>query len=231
MPNEPEAFPSPTGSAALTFPHLKLKVLWSLFRGLVRRPVWAASSSFTTNGSLERQGQTFWDACCILWCLGEQRFPKDTMQLLTAARLVAVCKMGGGVRPIAAGKVLRRLAAKCVLQSVLASVAIWCPCKSALLSLTQRSWLPDELSSGAILQGRPRWYCRLTSGTPSVTLPSFWRWCRHASHNSVRTPLPAFLSPLPYSATDSNWSSSGVWWNWIWPFSTGIWTTGCYQRG
>ena len=35
------------------------------------------------------------------------------MQLLTAARLVAVSKSGGGVRPNSVGEVLRQLAAKC----------------------------------------------------------------------------------------------------------------------
>jgi len=41
------------------------------------------------------------------------------MKLLTAARLVPIGKRGGGVRPIAVGDVLRRLAARCLFQAVL----------------------------------------------------------------------------------------------------------------
>ena len=50
-------------------------------------------------------------------------FPRECMRLLTAARLVALPKKDGGVRPIAMGDTLRRLAAKCVHSSVLESVS------------------------------------------------------------------------------------------------------------
>ena len=46
-------------------------------------------------------------------------FSQGCMKLLTAARLVPIGKRGGGVRPIAVGDVLRRLAARCLFQAVL----------------------------------------------------------------------------------------------------------------
>ena len=45
------------------------------------------------------------------------------MKLLTTARLVAVSKPNGGVRPIAVGETLRRLAAKYVHEATLAAVS------------------------------------------------------------------------------------------------------------
>ena len=45
------------------------------------------------------------------------------MKLLTTARLVAISKPNGGVRPIAVGETLRRLAAKCVHEATLAAVS------------------------------------------------------------------------------------------------------------
>ena len=47
----------------------------------------------------------------------------DCMKLLTTARLVAVAKPNGGVRPIAVGETLRRLAAKCVHEATLSAVS------------------------------------------------------------------------------------------------------------
>ena len=40
------------------------------------------------------------------------------MKVITAARLVGVPKLSGGLRPIAVGHTFRRLAAKCLLKSV-----------------------------------------------------------------------------------------------------------------
>ena len=51
------------------------------------------------------------------------RFSPEFMRVLTAARFVAVPKPLGGVRPIAVGDILRRLAAKCLHQKVLATVS------------------------------------------------------------------------------------------------------------
>ena len=46
--------------------------------------------------------------------LANNSLSSDCMKLLTTARLVAVAKTSGGVRPVAVGETLRRLAASCV---------------------------------------------------------------------------------------------------------------------
>ena len=50
-------------------------------------------------------------------------FPPDCMSLFTAARLIALPKKSGGVRPIAVGDTLRRVAAKCLLDVVILSAS------------------------------------------------------------------------------------------------------------
>ena len=45
------------------------------------------------------------------------------MRLFTAARWIALPKKAGGVRPIAMGDTLHRLAAKCIHSAVLSSVS------------------------------------------------------------------------------------------------------------
>ena len=59
--------------------------------------------------------------------LANNSFSSDCMKLLTTARLVAVSKPNGGVRPIAVGETLRRLAAKCVHEATLAAVSSYLP--------------------------------------------------------------------------------------------------------
>ena len=50
-------------------------------------------------------------------------FPSESMSLFTAARLIALPKKSGGLRPIAVGDTLRRLAAKCLLGVVIPSAS------------------------------------------------------------------------------------------------------------
>ena len=57
--------------------------------------------------------------------LANNSFSSDRMKLLTTARLVAVAKPNGGVRPIAVGETLRRLAAKCVHEATLNAVSAY----------------------------------------------------------------------------------------------------------
>ena len=54
--------------------------------------------------------------------LANNSLSSECMQLLTTARLVAVAKPNEGVRPIAVGETLRRLAAKCVHEATLGAV-------------------------------------------------------------------------------------------------------------
>ena len=52
-------------------------------------------------------------------CLVNGGFPTGVTSLLSAAKLYALKKKNGGIRPIACGDVLRRIAAKCLLQGTL----------------------------------------------------------------------------------------------------------------
>ena len=54
-------------------------------------------------------------------CLCNGGFPPPASELLAAAKLFALGKKTGGVRPIACGDTFRRVAAKCLLQTAISS--------------------------------------------------------------------------------------------------------------
>ena len=118
----PEAFPPPTGSFDFSASEIE-SALKSFPAGSSGGPSGLRAAHILQMVRSNAKDRVLEALASFCSALANNSFPKDAMQLLTVARLVAVPKSGGGVRPIAVGEVLRRLAAKCVLQTVLPAVS------------------------------------------------------------------------------------------------------------
>ena len=122
-PIEPEVSPPPTGSFHFSAPEIELALKSFPVGSSGGGPSGLRAAHILQMVLSNAKDRVLEALAAFCSALVDNCFPKDAMQLLTAARLVAVTKMGGGVRPIAVGEILRRLAAKCVLQTVLASTS------------------------------------------------------------------------------------------------------------